>query len=168
MAETASDRWDKFATRVEILQMDELSEIGLTSDSANGIFFPEKIPSLLEWCANNPRYHIISLKDKVHFNCFVEDAKWYYVGAGSNDPNLKHVQEQLSREDFEQMRDSILAVSPEKRLGAMRIVLAWAEAVLGGAEAFDARTIMKIVCRPCDEKTAEFQSRNSGRTKYLA
>ena len=53
-----------------------------------GEFFSNKVQSLIDFCASNPKHHIISSAEgKVH-NKYVPKACLYYLADGDADPNL--------------------------------------------------------------------------------
>lgn len=67
--------------------------INITPNSRLGIFNRERLSELVDFCKDNPEYHIISFLENggVEINDAVEAAALYMLGRGDKDPDLMYV-----------------------------------------------------------------------------
>ena len=69
---------------------DELKFLDLEPDMLTGEFRCDSVQSLIDFCAENREYHIISCKDGKVFNKFIPGARRYYLADRDADPDLVH------------------------------------------------------------------------------
>jgi hypothetical protein len=67
---------------------DELRFLDLEPAMMTGEFFSNKVQSLIDFCASNPKYHIISSAEGKVYNKFVPKARLYYLADRDANPNL--------------------------------------------------------------------------------
>ena len=65
-----------------------LSFLDLEPDALSGHFEPRKVQTLIDFCAGNPEYHIISCNDHKIYNKYIPHANCYYLADGDHDPDL--------------------------------------------------------------------------------
>lgn len=78
----------EFSQRVrEISDYDKLTELGFTTQTLSGIFFPSDANSLLRFCAENPEYHLTSsLGNCIIVNRYEPQGKTFKLAEGDRDP----------------------------------------------------------------------------------
>jgi hypothetical protein len=80
----------EFYARVKIVHPHtELEPLGLQPDSISGMFFDSSVEQLVEFCARNPTYHIVtSLGEGRNINKFVPGQRVYSLAQGDKNPCL--------------------------------------------------------------------------------
>ena len=81
-----------------------LSFLDLEPDALSGHFEPRKVQTLIDFCAENPEYHILSCNDHKIYNKYIANANFYYLADGDQEPDLLFdFEARLSIEDFLQV-----------------------------------------------------------------
>ena len=89
---------------------DELKFLDLEPNMLTGEFRRERVQSLIDFCAENTEYHIISCEGDKIFNKFMPEAHCYYLADRDADPDLLHdLCSQLSSEEFLQVGYTMFA-----------------------------------------------------------
>lgn len=90
--------YKEFCLKVDILRFDDFDQLGIDPTSRLGLFTKKRLPELKEFCSHNPSYHIISMVEGSFFfiNRAINNCKFYFLGAGNNDPDLAY----RPRDDF--------------------------------------------------------------------
>ncbi|MCX6107586.1 MAG: hypothetical protein NTY08_17315 [Proteobacteria bacterium] len=84
-----SDDLHTFFKRVgKVWVYDELKFLDLEPEMMTGEFRCYSVQSLIDFCASNPEYHIISRKDCKVYNKFMPEARAYYLADGDAEPEL--------------------------------------------------------------------------------
>jgi len=68
-----------------------LQDLGILSDNAIGGFWPSKLPKLVEFCQENPAYHIVSWKDFNLYNRVSKEADGFYLADGDREPEMESI-----------------------------------------------------------------------------
>jgi hypothetical protein len=72
-----------------IVERDELLWLGFDPFSQIGMFQQTDVPALLEFCATNSNYHIVTYtSDDCYMNRYVPDQQIYMLASGDNNPYL--------------------------------------------------------------------------------
>lgn len=80
--------YEEFINRTKPVR-DHLELEDIVPDSLIGIFFPKRLPELMQYCKSHPQYHIMSVLPKqVKVNRAVESAGLYLLAEGDSDPDL--------------------------------------------------------------------------------
>lgn len=79
-----------FQRRTAPLMDFDFALLDIAPDTRLGIFGPKRLSELITFCRLNPKYHIISFFKHtcIRVNALVEDAAFYKLGQGDNDPEL--------------------------------------------------------------------------------
>ncbi len=79
----------EFSRKVKtISDYERLVELGFTTQTLSGIFFPSDIPALLAFCEENPEFHITSgLGEGIIVNRLDPRGKSFKLAEGNNDPD---------------------------------------------------------------------------------
>lgn len=78
--------------------------LGLAEDFPLGMCFPDRVSRLLEFCSENPGYHVLSGIGHRTYNQYLPNAERYYIGSGDQDPSLMFdLLDSLSAEQFLQV-----------------------------------------------------------------
>ena len=85
-----TDDFHRFFRQVGLINdYREIEWLGFCLDNVIGLFAPEKLPDLREFCRHNEEYHIVSMLPECRYeNCFVRDAKCYFLADGDKNPLL--------------------------------------------------------------------------------
>jgi len=79
----------RFLKRVgKIWLYEELAFLGIEQEWPSGMFGPKRVHMLLEFCAKEPAYHIISCNNYKIYNKYLPDANSYYLADGDTDVSL--------------------------------------------------------------------------------
>ena len=74
-----------------IVDRDEILWLGFDPFSQIGSFRQRDVPSLLEFCVNNPEYHIVTYTSGHRYvNRYVPDQRVYMLATGDKNPYLAH------------------------------------------------------------------------------
>lgn len=65
-----------------------LNFLDLEPDALSGHFEPQKVQTLIDFCAINPEFHIISCNDHKIYNKYIPNANCYYLADGEQNPDL--------------------------------------------------------------------------------
>ena len=72
-----------------IVNGDELEWLGLNSYSFTATFLESVVHMIVDFCKNNPEYHIITVTSPGHMeNRYVPGKRVYYLAKGDKNPNL--------------------------------------------------------------------------------
>lgn len=78
--------------RVEPLRFEDFDGLDIVPTTKLGVFRRKRIKDLLSFCEQNPEYHIIShLGPCIEMNKLHENATYYELGKGENDPELTYI-----------------------------------------------------------------------------
>ncbi len=80
-------KYQKFCSDAGRQSAVEIWRLGIEDNDYNGWFPEEKIPVLKRFCIENPEFHIMSDLDGYMYNCYIPDAKYYFLGNGVPTPN---------------------------------------------------------------------------------
>jgi len=69
----------------------KVKALGLTPCCVTGTFCREHKDQILEYCAENPDFHVISFHYNGYFNRFVEQSTCYGLGQGDSNPSLTYL-----------------------------------------------------------------------------
>jgi hypothetical protein len=133
---TSSEIEHEFYTRTKPLECGDVNEAGIVPDHITGEFYEDRIDELKAFCAKWPFLHIISCNQYELYNRYVPGCEFYCLAQGDADPTIEAKLGPLTREDFELMLSNLLKIPEHKRDWVDRIGIAWATAVLNGADAF--------------------------------
>ena len=106
-----TDELGYFLKRVgRIWIYDELKFLGIEPECLTGRFRSKSLPILLDFCASDPMYHIISCQNLRMHNKYIADANGYYLADGDNDPSLEvDLLGGLSKNEFLQVGQTVFA-----------------------------------------------------------
>ena len=81
---------NEFYDRVKIVfPHTELAPLGLQADSYSGLFFDSSVEQLVEFCAHNPTYHIVTgLDEGRSINRYIPGPHIYSLAVGDRNPCL--------------------------------------------------------------------------------
>ena len=72
-----------------ILNANELIWLGLKADDLTAIFGESEVNILLEFCKDNPEYHIVTIAEQGRLeNRYVPGKRVHYLAKGDKNPNL--------------------------------------------------------------------------------
>ncbi len=64
-------------------------DLDLMPDIGLGLFFPERLEELKQYCQNHPKYHIMSiLPSAIEVNKPLPTARFYILATGDSDPEI--------------------------------------------------------------------------------
>jgi hypothetical protein len=75
----------KFCRRAGRLMASEMWALGFEDSNYCPYFTEERTPLLIQFCKDNPSYHIMSKKDGFIHNCFVPGGDSYYLADGDSE-----------------------------------------------------------------------------------
>lgn len=80
----------EFRLRTGLLIDLEFEPIDLVPNGLTGVFNQNRLPELVDFCRENPVYHIISFirPSPIRVNAPIQKAVFYMLGNGDNDPEL--------------------------------------------------------------------------------
>ena len=78
-----------FFRRVGKMRFDDFKDLAIKPDEPIGIFSRSRILELINFCRENPDYHVISVtKQGIFLNGYTSQAAYYCVGWGEVNPRL--------------------------------------------------------------------------------
>ncbi len=81
---TVMEFWERTAILIDY----EFEDVDIVPSTLYG-FQPYRLEELIEFCAKNPDYHIISIVNGfLYFNKVMENASEYRLGQGDSNPDL--------------------------------------------------------------------------------
>ena len=106
-----TDELGYFLKRVgRIWIYDELKFLGIEPECLTGRFSSQSQALLLDFCASDPTYHIISCQNLRMYNKYIPDANGYYLADGDKDPALEYdVLGGLSKDEFLQIGQTMFS-----------------------------------------------------------
>ena len=67
----------------------EFEDVDIVPDSITGVFDNHRLDELIEFCAKNPDYHIVSsVNVGLYFNKVVPHAQEFFLAEGDSNPDL--------------------------------------------------------------------------------
>ncbi|MCX6118754.1 MAG: hypothetical protein NT027_14530 [Proteobacteria bacterium] len=80
---------DYYEFRTRTMPVRDEFDLEIKPDFPVGIFLPDRIDELKQYCINHPEYHIMSvLKSAVEVNAPVAGAHFYYLATGDANPDI--------------------------------------------------------------------------------
>jgi hypothetical protein len=106
-----SDELVRFLKRVgKVWIYEELMFLGIVPECLTGQFSSKGVSVLLDFCAIDPTYHIISCQNLRIYNRYIPNANGYYLADGDKDSNLEYdVLGGLSKDEFLQVGHTVFA-----------------------------------------------------------
>ncbi|MBM4252921.1 MAG: hypothetical protein FJ146_13195 [Deltaproteobacteria bacterium] len=87
--DVTADELQQFFKQVgKVWIYEELKFLDLEPDMMTGEFWGDKVQSLIDFCEENPKYHVISCSGRKIYNKYVPDAFSYHLADGNSDPGL--------------------------------------------------------------------------------
>lgn len=115
-----------------IFEPEKVVNIGLYTKDLTATFYKSEVRDLLDFCAENPKYHIVTiLTPSIYVNRYDERARVFYLADGDQDPdymlNLTGQWEWIFEEGFKCLKEHLHSIkSPEIKARAYSI-LKWSE-----------------------------------------
>jgi hypothetical protein len=85
-----TDDYQYFKSRVGLVDFyQDLEFLGFEMFGYSGVFFPDQVPELTDFIAQNSEYHIVTITASGRYeNRFVPGKRLYLLASGDKNPNL--------------------------------------------------------------------------------